>query len=216
LDKYGLHLEKIDPMTGEKDPEQVWLVNNKIVFTDDNFKTSRMALGKVTVDGHEYYGIISEIMLAGYVEGSKIVGGTINIGDGAFVVHEDGSVTMNGGNTISGDATEGSVQRIQQGLQEQINGINNTKMYRVEISTADSLIISDVNQTATLNCKIYSWDDDVTATYKQYIEWKRKSNDTTGDATWNNNAGHKGVTSITIGASDIVHNASFYCEVKLP
>lgn len=216
LDKYGLHLEKIDPVTGEDHPEKVWLVNNKIVFTDDNFKTSRMALGKVTVDGQEYYGIISEIMLAGYIEGSKMVGGTINIGDGAFVVHEDGSVTMNGGSTIAGYTTEEYVRTIQTNLQGQIDGINNTKMYRVEICTSDSLIIKDPNQTATLTCKIYSWDTDVTNNYKDYIRWVRVSNDTASDEVWNAQSNHKGVKSITIDSSDIAINASFHCEVDMP
>lgn len=213
LDKYGLHLEKIDAETGEKDPEQVWLVNNKIVFTDDNFKTSRMALGRVTVDGHDYYGIISEIMLAGYIEGSKIVGGTINIGNGNFVVNEDGTVTMNGGSTIKGYATEAGVQEIQKNLQNQLDGINNTKMYRVEVSTSGSLIISDSDQKTTLTCKIYSWDTDITETYKSKIRWKRVSSDTEKDKTWNNQSKCKGTTSIEIGANDVVHNANFYCEV---
>ena len=218
LDKYGLHLEKIvDPATGQKDPEQVWLVNNKIVFTDDNFKTSRMALGKVTVDGQEYYGIISEIMLAGYIEGSKMVGGTINIGDGAFVVHEDGTVTMHGGgHTIDGYTTTQEMNTVQTILQNQIDNINNTKMLRVEVYTTDSMIIKNKSQTATLTCKIFSWDTDVTEQYKSRIRWVRTSSDTDNDAVWNANTSHQGCISITIDSSDIANNASFHCEVDIP
>lgn len=107
LDKYGLHLEAINPDTGEIDDKRVWLVNNQIVFTDDGFKTSKSALGEFTVDGETYYGLLAQAVIAGYIEGSKIKGGTIQIGlqpDGtyAFEVHEDGSVTMNGGSTVDG------------------------------------------------------------------------------------------------------------------
>ena len=43
-------------------------------------------------------------MLSGYIEGSTIVGGTINIGNGAFMVDSDGNVTM-GGNSKIGSMT---------------------------------------------------------------------------------------------------------------
>ena len=109
FDKYGLHLEAVNPDTGEVDDKRVWLVNNQIVFTDDGFKTSRSALGEFTVGDETYYGLLAQAVIAGYIEGSQIKGGTIQIGlqsDGtyAFEVHEDGSVTMNGGSTVGGSS----------------------------------------------------------------------------------------------------------------
>jgi hypothetical protein len=64
------------------------------------------------------YGLIAEAVLSGYIEGSEIVGGTIQIGlqeDGtyAFKVHSDGSVTMNGGGTIAGYAKEEDVNQLK-------------------------------------------------------------------------------------------------------
>jgi hypothetical protein len=221
MDKYGIHLEVVNPDTGEVGDKRVWMVNNKIVFTDDGFKTSKSVLGEFTVDGVTYYGLLAQAVIAGLVEGSSIVGGTIKIGlqdNGryAFEVHEDGTVTMNGSNTIAGYATEGYVNGIKTNLQTQIDGINNTKMYRVEIHTSDSLIINDLNQTATLTCKIYSWDTDITDAYKGYIRWVRKSNDTESDKVWNSDNTHKACTSITIDSTDVVVNASFHCEVDMP
>ena len=214
LDKYGLHLEKIDPDTGEKDPEQVWLVNNKIVFTDDNFKTSRMALGRVTVDGQEYYGVISEIMLAGYIEGTKMVGGTINIGEGAFVVHEDGTVTMSGdGHHIDGYATSEQMAEVK----NTVESINDAKMYRVEIVTEDPTIISTSSDTATMHCRVYSWDVDITDNIDSSLfSWKRVSANEEQDNIWNAMPEHQGIKSITIDSDDIVENSSFTCEVELP
>lgn len=121
IDKYGIKLQKIiNPDTGEIDPHQTWLVNNKILMTDDNWRTSRAGLGQLTADGKEFYGLIAEAVLSGYIESSHIHGGTIRIGeqaDGtyAFEVHEDGSVTMNGGSSISGYAKEEDInQKIQE------------------------------------------------------------------------------------------------------
>lgn len=114
IDKYGIKLQKIDPTTGEADPNQTWMTNNMILMSDDGFKTSRSALGQIVVDGQSYYGIIAEMVLSGYIEGTTIKGGTIQIGeqeDGsyAFEVQEDGTVSMNGGSTIAGYAKEEDV-----------------------------------------------------------------------------------------------------------
>lgn len=218
LDKYGLHLEVINPDTGEVGDKRVWMVNNQIVFTDDGFKTSKSVLGEFTVDGVTYYGLLAQAVIAGIVEGSQIIGGTIRIGlqsDGtyAFEVHEDGSVTMNGGSSINGYAKEEQVQEIQ----GQIDEINNSKMYSVEITTTDSTTISTASDQATLTCKVYSWDSDITNTLDASLfMWKRVSNDTDSDTIWNAMPEHQGVKSITIDADDVINNSSFACEVDLP
>ena len=124
IDKYGIRLQKENPDTGEIDPHQTWLVNNKILMTDDNWRTSRAGLGQFVIDDMEFYGLVAEAVLSGYIEGSRIRGGTIQIGaqpDGtyAFEVHADGSVTMNGGSSISGYAKEEDVTQL-------INNIDTT------------------------------------------------------------------------------------------
>ena len=118
MDKWGIHLEAVNPDTGEISDKRVWLVNNQIVFTDDGFKTSKSVLGEFTVGGEAYYGLLAQAIIAGYIESSTIIGGTIQIGlqqDGtyAFEVHEDGSVTMNGGGNIAGYATQDDLQEIK-------------------------------------------------------------------------------------------------------
>lgn len=68
LDKYGLHLEVVNPDTGEVGDKRVWMVNNQIVFTDDGFKTSKSVLGEFTVDGITYYGLCGDKIESGFVE----------------------------------------------------------------------------------------------------------------------------------------------------
>ena len=225
MDKYGLHLEAVNPDTGEVSDKRVWLVNNQIVFTDDGFKTSKAALGEFTVDGVTYYGLLAQAVIAGYIEGSQIKGGTIQIGlqpDGtyAFEVHEDGSVTMNGGSSINGyvkeDDFNGQIQDIH-GKIENIENIASANMYSVEIISNGPTVISTSADSATLACKVYSWDTDITDTLDASLfNWKRTSNNSELDNIWNAMPEHQGVKSITIDADDVIENSSFACEVDLP
>lgn len=116
IDKYGIHLRKKkegSPDDSEEyDDKQGWIVNNQFLYSDDAFKTTKAVFGEYrvpsgTIDesGNVVYenrwGLLADAVIAGYIEGSHIKGGTINIGDGAFVVHENGSVTMGGGDDVS-------------------------------------------------------------------------------------------------------------------
>ena len=138
IDKYGILLQKINE-DGSADPHQTRLVNNMILMTDDGWKTSRSGLGQFTIDEQEMYGLIAEAVLSGYIEGSKIVGGTIKIGeqdDGsyAFEVHEDGSVTMGGGSSIDGYAKEEYVD----------NQLNDINQYITDIKDYSTIIGSNI------------------------------------------------------------------------
>lgn len=57
-DGSGLHLRKYvddqDPDAGY-DPEQIWMINNMIVFTDDGWSTAKMAIGKIIDQNIPYY-----------------------------------------------------------------------------------------------------------------------------------------------------------------
>lgn len=221
--KHKGHLEAVNPDTGEVGDKRVWLVNNQIVFTDDGFKTSKSVLGEFTVDGITYYGLLAQAVIAGLVEGSSIIGGTIKIGlqdDGsyAFEVHEDGTVTMSGGSSIiEGYAKEDYVKNEVEKIQNQVDNINTSKMYKVEIVSNSSTIISTSEDKATLTCKVYSWDSDITDTLDTSLfNWKRVSTSTKLDGIWNAMPEHKGTKSIIIDADDVYYNSSFTCEVDLP
>ena len=237
IDKYGIRLQK-EIGNGEIDPEQVWLVNNQIVFTDDNFKTSKSALGKVTVDGQTYFGLISEIVLAGYIEGSKIVGseiegGTIKIGEYedepgryAFEVDEEGNVSMLGG-AVQFTKDENSIERVYESMeitskdladvQTQVEDIKNKNMYTVEVVADGPTTMVNATDTTTLTCRVYSWDTDITDTIDaSEFNWFRSSNNPEQDAIWNALPKRTGVKTIVIGVDDIDENASFDCEVNLP
>lgn len=103
-DNYGIHLRKI--IDGVLDPHEGWITNNKFLYSDDNFETTKSVFGNYVIDGETYWGILAGCVSAGLIEGSKIIGGEICIGereDGTynFKVDKDGTVTMN-----KGDAAE--------------------------------------------------------------------------------------------------------------
>lgn len=102
IDSRGIHLQKIDPDTGVIDPKEGWMVNNQFLYSDDNFKTTKSVFGEYTVDGQTKWGLLAEAVMAGYLAGCTIEGGTINIGEGAFVVDENGNVTMGAESNLGG------------------------------------------------------------------------------------------------------------------
>lgn len=207
MDKYGIHLEVVvNPDTGEVGDKRIWMVNNQIVFTDDGFKTSKAALGEFEVDGKTQYGLLAQAVLAGYIEGSDIRGGTIKIGDIGggkynFEVDEDGHITMIGGKGISinGDIVD-------------LDDYNTA----VEIEADGSLVLSSGSPSVTLTCKVYSYGVDVTDNYDQSaFYWTRSTGDTTADNEWN--ASHYSNTSgnrVTITSSDVSEVAFFQCRLN--
>ena len=181
MDNHGILLRQVLD-NGEYSPYQIWITNNNILVSTDGFDTAQTGIGVFEVDGRELYGVLAKAVLAGYIESSNIVGGTIKIGkqsDGtyAFEVCEDGSVTMSGGNYIDGyvktENYDSKIQEIQSRI-DNISDVTSAKMYSVEISTIDATTISTNDDTATLVCKVYSWDVDITSTLDAHIfNWKR-------------------------------------------
>ena len=112
MDKYGIHLKKINPDTGEIDPKQGWITNNMMAYTDNNWASAKSVFGEYTIKGESSprWGLLADSCIAGYIEGSTIIGGKIYIGekgDGSynFSVDSEGNIVANG--TIY--ATAGSI-----------------------------------------------------------------------------------------------------------
>ena len=74
LDKFGLWGRSMTD-DGNFDPEQVRLINNLLVFTDDNWQTAKAALGKIKMpDSENYaYGLIADVIIGQLVASSELV-----------------------------------------------------------------------------------------------------------------------------------------------
>ena len=206
IDQYGIHLYQYND-DGSLSDKQGWIVNNQFLYSSDGFKTTESVFGEYTIGDKTLWGLLAKCILAGYIEGSTIVGGTINIGNGTFIVDEDGVVTINAG------GLKDSVD----GLQSDVDNINSQKMYRVELSYSGSNMMTKKNQTSSITCKVYSWDEDITSTLDDSLfTWKRTSDYPDSDLDWNNLASHKGTKTISISTEDVLYHAYFNCEVNLP
>ena len=184
--------------------EQFMLTNNRLVFTDDNWATSKGVFGYFTINGERRWGVLTDCMIGGYIEGSEIKGGSLEIGGdkGKFIVHEDGSVEILGADGNSAYATAGDF--------EQATG------WTTAIVSDGPTIFTDKNQVSTLSCKVYYKGEDKTnEIMDSKFTWIRSSGNASSDATWNANPSHIGVKTITITHSDIENNASIHCEVDI-
>lgn len=161
IDDNGILLRKVNP-DGSFSPNQAWLTNNTILLSSDSFKTSRVGLGEFTIDGTTFYGILAEAVLSGYIEGSTIVGGTINIGDGTFVVNSDGSVVMKA-TSIDGYVEEDNViSSINQSAETIAINANKISLTGKEINlTSDDISITSDNFSVDKDGNITATSGDI-------------------------------------------------------
>ena len=225
-DQYGIRGRKLrDGTTDEYLPQQFALINNKLVFTDDNWATSRAVVGEFEIDipNEDYsatkkqkmYGLLADALVGGYIQGTEIVGGSLRIGGekGTFVVHENGSVQI----LVGTGESESEVKL------DSVDAINEAYRYTIELSYNTSTIFNTEDDETTITARVKEWGKDITETlmnnsaYNTKFSWKRSSSETQDkDDEWNNDPSHKDLTTntITIKANDFVNNAQFFCEVN--
>ena len=103
--------------------DRIFIGDTQILFSDDDFKTIKTALGRVqyTKKGVTYndFGLIAHLVLAGYIagsviEGNEIIAGTItgthiNNGNNTFVVDENGYLISSAGNIAGWEITKNAI-----------------------------------------------------------------------------------------------------------
>ena len=105
VDKNGiLGRKKVSEASDEFENEQVRLINNLLIFTDDNWETAKTALGKIyyTDDaGNEAtsYGLIAETIIGSLIMGERLKiknqQSTVELGaDGIAIKKSDGTVVF--------------------------------------------------------------------------------------------------------------------------
>ena len=203
-DSTGMHFRKYrDGSTTEFEPEEMAIINNSLVATNDSWRTSKAAFGKYTINGEERWGPIAEYVTAQILEGKMIRGGAIEIGSGdtKFIVNEDGSVEIRSGGTNYVNA---------------MTEINNAYSFSTVLTYNGLTIFSDISHECTITCEVYHYKDvitsDVIANGATFI-WKRTSNYPTDDANWKPTYvdGKPNVIKVKVG--DILKNSQIYCEV---
>lgn len=207
----GIRCRKlIDGTTDQYEDAQIAIINNKIVFTNDGWETSKAALGEFTIEldgvNQSMYGLLADAVVSGYISGSIIKGGELEIGGegGTFRVNPDGSVEILAADNSSVYASKKDMDLVSQARQ-----------YYTEIIYNGSTVFSEPNSSCTITCKVYNWEEDITERIKNIggtFSWIRSSS--TDDTKWNNDHSNSTLNTITITNEDIVKNAQFSCEVN--
>lgn len=73
-------------------PEQLWISNNKICFTNDGWTTTKAVFGKVLVDGKESYGLIADSIVGSLIMGNNLI---ISNSNKTFTMNENGLTVKN-------------------------------------------------------------------------------------------------------------------------
>lgn len=204
----------IEGTTDQYEDEQFRIINNKLVFSNDGFKTSKSVMGRFVVkddDGNDItrWGLLAEAMVGGYIEGSEIRGGNLRIGDGTenyFQVNEKGEVSI----IQSGKEKYASKSAMET--------IDNAYRYRVELSYNNSTIFANTNDNCTITCTIYDsrLQKDVTSdfiTKGAKFSWIRASS--SDDEQWNDTHKNQTTNTITITRADVDKNAQFSCNISI-
>ena len=105
VDKNGiLGRKKVSETSDEFEDEQVRLINNLLIFTDDNWETAKTALGKIYYTDEEgntitSYGLIAETIIGSLIMGERLriknENSTVEIGaEGITIKQADGTVVF--------------------------------------------------------------------------------------------------------------------------
>ena len=114
MDSHGLTAREYDDIEGDYKQEQVILTSHSLAFTEDNWETASLGLGRQTYtywdeDNNQWvtavgYGLNAKFVDAGYIRGSKIVAGdiysnnyTANGATGAHIDLDEGTFTFANG-----------------------------------------------------------------------------------------------------------------------
>lgn len=200
----------IDGTTDQYEDEQFRIINNKLVFSNDGFKTSKAVFGKYTVNGEERWGPLAEYVTADTIEGKFIKGGKIEIGEGdtKFIVDKDGSVKI----LTKGKDTYASA--------DVVDAISQSRQYRTDLTYNGPTVFSEPDQSCVITCNIYNWDTLITQKIIASggkFSWTRSSNLPNEDDVWNKkyvNMTGANANQITITHEDVVQNAQFICEIQ--
>lgn len=98
-DETGMTFRMWNNERNDFDPEQIKIINNMMVFSDDGFQTSKMAIGKIPIDknGNYAYGINAEVLLSKLVMSQNL---WIENDSGTYKFNDDGFIAKSGNNSV--------------------------------------------------------------------------------------------------------------------
>ena len=98
-DETGMTFRRWNNERNDFDPEQIKIINNMMVFSDDGFKTSKMAIGKIPIDknGNTVYAVNAEAILGKLFLGEYL---TLQNNSGTYKFDDAGFIAKSGNNSV--------------------------------------------------------------------------------------------------------------------
>lgn len=120
-DETGMWFRQWNEQKNNFDPEQIKIINNQIVFSDDGFQSAKMAIGKIPIDknGNTVYAVNAEAILGKLFLGEYL---TLQNNSGTYKFDDAGFIAKSGNNSV----------RIQPNQSEELFSIykgNNKQFY---------------------------------------------------------------------------------------
>lgn len=120
----GLLGRKWNPEKSAYEDEQIHVINNSIVMTDDAWKSCRLALGKIFYNGTYSYGLLADLLVGSLVISEKM---HIENESGSFLVDENGAritdldlTVANDTNTLKISPAQNEIFSIYKGEDRQV------------------------------------------------------------------------------------------------
>lgn len=91
-------------------PEQIRIINNTILFTQDNWETAALALGKIQYgEGQEAYGLVADVLVGNLMLSSQMVI-TNGDDDNSILLNDTGILIKHGGENVFVADTSGNLE----------------------------------------------------------------------------------------------------------
>lgn len=98
-DETGMWFRQWNEQKNDFDPEQIKIINNQIVFSDDGFQSTKMAIGKIPIDknGNTVYAVNAEAILGKLFLGEYL---TLQNNSGTYKFDDAGFIAKSGNNSV--------------------------------------------------------------------------------------------------------------------
>lgn len=106
INQNGLRGQALIPNTNTYSPNKVWLTNNTLAFTKDNWQTASLALGQITVNNTTTFGIIADTIVGRLLAGNTL---TIQNQNNTFTLDGTGATLTNATLSVIGNNNNNNI-----------------------------------------------------------------------------------------------------------
>ena len=136
---------------GDYDTREIWMTNNLLVFTDDNWQSAKTALGEIIYNGVSRYGLAAEVIVGNLIAGNTLM---ITNENSNFILDDQGArlynasfVASNNKNAIVINPSEETVNGIVS------HGIS-IQQYNENLSVWENVFYTDVSGNLVIKGKV--------------------------------------------------------------